>query len=355
MVEEVFQQPARMIMLYLFYGTDDFSIQETLERLKALVGPPELLDANVTRAQISSLSPQRLQALCNTVPFLSSRRMIIVEGLLALFEGRRASRRSRGAQDPSSTWLSLIEHIPTMPPSTDLVLLDGAIRRDNILLNQLSPLGQAKEFPSLNGAGLDRWIQERAAERECTISREAVRLLAELVGGNLWAMSSEIEKLSLYCQGRTVEGEDVQLLVSFAREMSIFNAVDTIVEGRYSEALRTIRRLMEGGATGPYVVAMVARQVRLLLLAKDLEGRGVPQGQMGARLGLPSGWVLNKVREQGRRHSATALESLHRGLLETDRAIKTGHITEDAVGEFLVEMFTGVSPTGNIERIRSRV
>ena len=330
-------------MLHILYGVDDFSMQETLEHLKALIDPPELLDANLTRVQVSSCSPQQLLALCSTVPFLASRRMVIVEGLLALFEGRRASRRGRGAQDPSSSWLSIIEHIPTMPPSTDLVLLDGAIKRDNVLLNQLSPLGQVKEFRALSSAGLNRWIQERAAERRCTISREGVQLLAELVGGNLWTMSSEIEKLSLYCQERTVEGEDVQLLVSFAREMTIFNAVDTLLEGSYSEALRTIKRLMEGGDTGSHIITMVARQVRLLLLAKDMERRGVPQGQMGARLGVPSGWVLNKVREQGRRHSAASLESLHRGLLETDRAIKTGLIAEDAVGEFLVEVFTGVS------------
>lgn len=333
-------------MLHIIYGVDDFSIQETLERLKALIDPPELLDANLTRVQVSSCSPQQLLALCSTVPFLASRRMVIVEGLLALFEGRRASRRGQGAQEPSSPWLSIVEQISTMPPSTDLVLLDGAIRKNNMLLNRLSPLGQVKEFPALGGAGLSRWIQERAAERSCTISREGVRLLAELVGGNLWTMSNEIEKLSLYCQNRTVEGEDVQLLVSFAREMTIFNAVDAILEGSYSEALQTIRRLlMARGATGLSVVAMVARQVRLLLLAKDMERRGVPQGQMGARLGLSSGWVLNKVREQGRRHSAASLESLHRGLLETDRAIKMGLIAEDAVGEFLVEVFTAVSAT----------
>jgi DNA polymerase-3 subunit delta len=337
-------------MLYIFYGADDFSIHEALDHLKAQVGPLEVLDANVTRYPASSSSPEQLQAMCSTVPFLASRRLVIFDGLLALFEGRRASRRNRGAQDTSSSWLSIVEYIPNMPPSTDLVLIDGAIRRDNALLKQLSPLGEIKEYPFLGGQGLDLWIQERAGSMECVISRQGVRLLADLVGGNLWTLNSEIEKLSLYCKGRTVEVEDIRLLVSFVKEMSVFNAVDAILEGRYSDALGTIRHLMDDGATGPYIVTMVARQVRLLLLVKDMEGRKVPQGQVGARLGLSSGWVLNKVREQGRRYSATALESLHRGLLETDRAIKTGRIAEGAVGEFLVEVFTGVATAGRAVR-----
>src|SRR3989304_9129105 len=102
-------------MLHILYGIDDFSIQETLEHLKALVEPPELLDANVTRVQVSSCSPQQLLALCNTVPFLASRRMVIVEGLLALFEGRRASRRGRSAQDSCSSRRSVVGPISILP------------------------------------------------------------------------------------------------------------------------------------------------------------------------------------------------------------------------------------------------
>ena len=334
-------------MLYIFYGDNDFSIHEALEHLKSEVGLPDVLDANVTRAHVSSLSPQQLLALCNTVPFLASRRMVIVDGLLSLYEGRRPPRRGRRGQgdesDASSSWLSIGEHIGDMLPSTDLVLVERAVRKDNALMVQLSPVAQIKEFPSLRGQELNRWIGERAAERGCSISRGGTELLADLVGGNLWAMSSEIEKLSLFCQGRTVEAEDVRLLVPVAREMSIFNAVDAIMDGHYPEALRIIKRIMEGGAGGTYIVVMVARQVRLLMLAKDIEKRGVPQEQMRARLGLSADWMLRRLRGQGKRYSQAALESLHRGLLETDWAIKTGRITDDSVGEFLVEVFTGVS------------
>jgi DNA polymerase-3 subunit delta len=334
-------------MLYILYGDNDFSIHEALEHLKSEVGVPDVLDANVTRAPVSSVSPQQLLALCNTVPFLAFRRMVIVDGLLSLYEGRRPPRRGRrgqgGESDVASSWLSIGEHIGDMLPSTDLVLVEKAVRKGNVLLNRLSPVAQVKEFPLFRGPELSRWIWERASERSCSISRGGIELLAELVGGNLWAMSSEIEKLSLYCQGRIVEADDVQMLVPVAREMSIFSAVDAIMEGKYPEALRIIRRLMESGAGGPYIVVMVARQVRLLLLAKDIEKRGVPQEQMRVRLGLSADWMLRRLRGQGRRYSQSALESLHRGLLETDLAIKTGRITDDSVGEFLIEVFTVVS------------
>ena len=331
-------------MLHIYYGIDDFSLNEALERLKAQAGPPDVLDANVTRGHASAFTPQQVQALCSTVPFLADRRVVIVDGLLSMVGGRRPSRRGRAAtRDSSSDWLALADFVPNMPPTSDLALVDGAVNRGNALLAALSPLGQVTEFQAMRGARLTRWIQERASAAGCAISADGVRLLSELVGGNLWTLSSEIEKLALYCNGRRAEAEDVRLLVPFANEVNVFNAVDAVMERRYPDALRAMRRLMEGGATGTYIVAMVARQVRLLLLAKDLEAAGTPQSQMGPRLGVTSDWLLGKVREQARRYSASGLESLHVGLLETDLAIKTGRIAESSVAERLVQEFAGAS------------
>lgn len=329
-------------MLHILYGTDDFSISEALELLKSQAGPQDVLDANLSRVQASASTLQQVQALCSTVPFLADRRLVIVEGLLSLFDGRRSSRRGRSTQDSASEWLALADFVPAMPPTTDLVLLDGAVNRGNSLLARLSPLGQAREYPALRGSRLTDWIRDRANAAGCEISREGVRLLSELVGGNLWTLSSEIEKLSLYCNGRRAEAEDIRLLVPFANEVNVFNAVDAVMERRFPDALRSMRRLMDGGATGTYIVAMVARQVRLLLLTKELESSGVPQPQMGSRLGVTSEWVLGKLREQARRYSATSLEALHRGLLETDLAVKTGRIAEGSVAEYLVQQFAAV-------------
>ena len=60
-------------------------------------------------------------------------------------------------------------------------------------------------------------------------------------------------------------------------------------------------------------------------------------------MGVTSDWLLGKLREQAKRYSASGLESLHRGLLETDLAIKTGRIAESSVAERLVQEFTGAS------------
>ena len=62
----------------------------------------------------------------------------------------------------------------------------------------------------------------------------------------------------------------VQLLVANSREANIFRTVDMVLGGRTSNALRLIKQMQESGADAGYIIAMLARQLRLMLLAKDL-------------------------------------------------------------------------------------
>ena len=119
-----------------------------------------------------------------------------------------------------------------------------------------------REFPALRGDRLSDWVRQRAKQKGAGIEGAAVALLVEHVGPNLWLMDSELEKLALYCADRPIDGDAVSALVSHARESSVFELVDAVMEKRSDAALGALARLLSGGATGPYIVSMVARQAR---------------------------------------------------------------------------------------------
>ena len=79
-------------MIHLFFGGDDLALHEALSSMKKEVRPAELRDVNITVLQGHDVSPDQLLATCATVPFLAEKRMVIVEGLLSLFEVRTPSR-----------------------------------------------------------------------------------------------------------------------------------------------------------------------------------------------------------------------------------------------------------------------
>ena len=144
------------------------------------------------------------------------------------------------------------------------------------------------------------------------------------MGSDLWTLDQEIEKLSLFASGRSIEESDVQEMVNQVREANIFAAVDALIEGRAGAALGLLHQLLEDGRDVSYIIAMTERQLRLLALARDYLDRGTPQRELGSRLGVSSQFVLRKTIEQAQRVTRQEIADQYRKLLEADLAIKRG-------------------------------
>ena len=153
-------------MFYIFYGDDDLSLREALDEMKRSIQPEELRDVNVATLDARGLGYAELAATCGTVPFMAEKRLVVLEGLLSTFEsGFRAGSRSAPRQTEVGDWARLPELPDEMPPTTDLVTVDGPLRSTNPLLGLLRKLrGQVevRTFSVPRGRALIQWVQSRA-------------------------------------------------------------------------------------------------------------------------------------------------------------------------------------------------
>ncbi len=328
-------------MLHILYGQDGFSITRALERIKAGLGDDETLATGTVRLEGRSLTLDQLKNNCGAIPFLSSHRLVIVDGLLSRFEAKQGRARSgKGkSQGGLGEWEGMADYIKQMPTSTELVLVDGELKDSNPLLKHLSPVAEVSPFPLLRGKQLKGWIQQRVKEEGGKIVPTAVDLLAELVGGDLWAMNGEIQKLLLYCRERTIHEDDVKKLSTHVQQASIFALVDAVAEGRAELAHRTLHRLYTDGVEPIHILVMITRQFRLIALAKDLKP-GLSRAQIQEKLGL-TGYPLDKTLRQARLYDLEGIKRIYRKLLETDLAIKTGRYGDRLALELLVAELAG--------------
>ena len=328
-------------MIQLLYGDDLVGVEEALSELTANSGPDDLRDVNQITLRADGLTPDSVVAAAFTVPFMTDRRTVVVKDLLTRFERGRPRRGSSSGEgrDPLGEWSSLPDQLGSMPPTTDLLFVDGGLSRNNPMLRRLSPLSEVREFRMPSDRDLPGWIANRANRIGVNIDRNACAVLADAVGRQPMLIDSELHKLALYCGDRPASAEDVREMVAYVREANIFQAVDAVMDGRSDIALRLIGRIMDDGSPAVYVMTMIARQIRLLLMANDLIARGEAQDQIGRRIRL-SGWVLNKTLQQARRTSQQNLEYMHGRLVETDLLLKTKPIDEQLALEMLVAELT---------------
>lgn len=346
---------------HIVYG-DSFLVAEQVRSIKAAAGAGDLMDSNRHRVAAAQARPDELVGICNSLPFLDTLRLVELEGALATQESAgggsrggsrnsgggssaRAGNRRRGASGNGASgartgWGLLADAVPQLPDSTLLILIDGAISDRNPLLRALAEHSRVHKQAAPSGNQLNQWVKRRSESKGAAITPPAIQAITEMVGGDLWTLDRELEKLSLYAAGRAITDGDIRAVVPYAQEANIFAAVDSIMAGNPGEALRLLTRLMQDGREPLYIIAMIERQLRLLALACDLAGRGVTQPELGRRMGTNSDFVVNKTLGQARRTNLDAIARMYRRVLKSDLDIKTGRLEPAVSLELLVADLT---------------
>jgi DNA polymerase-3 subunit delta len=171
-------------------------------------------------------------------------------------------------------------------------------------------------------------------KREPFDSRAAAEL-ANLVGNNLFQARQEIAKALDYVGPEgTVTREDVRLLCSQSREEDIFDMVDAVGARNPQKALSLLERLLQD-LPSQYIFSMLARQVRLLIMAREiLDGHGSDK-DLAARTHMHA-FVAKKAMAQCQHFSMGELEALYRRLDRMDEDSKTGNATLEVAMESLI-------------------
>lgn len=318
-------------MFYVFHGEDEFGRAEELSRLRAkLAGDdPAMAELNTTLLDGKGLALGELRHACDTIPFMADRRLVIVHRLLAGQASRGKSSRDEEPAGRRAFLKDLVDYLPKLPPTTRLVFVENkTLPASHPILKLASSAGQkgrafVKLFKLPRDRDLPGWIQQRAQDKGGTLSSEATRMLAVLVGNDLRLLDQELEKLLLYTDGQQVTTGNVQALVSRARQTSIFDLVDCVGRRQSDRALRLLHRMLDDGQAPLYLLTMLARQVRILIQVSELRARGLASREIAQRLKLHP-YVVEKGLAQAQNFNMEQLETAHQHLVNADWAIKTG-------------------------------
>ena len=321
---------------FVIHG-DKLLVDNAVKQCLAHYDATDILESNIHQLNASQLDFGELLHICSSIPFIDNYRVVVINGLCMLMEPKP---NTRGPQNKNSKinvkWSTLSEHIPLMPSSTLLFFKDGMLNKNNPLLRVLTKVSETQHVPAPNGVDLSRWIKKSAEEKGATISPGAIKYLSNLLGNDLESIDHELEKLSLYTDGETIQEPHVQEMVSQAQEANIFRAVDAIIEGRAQTSFNLIHNLKINGRSSSYIIGMVTRQLRQLTLVHSLLETGTNQAKIGVTLGISSNYAVQKTVEQARKFSAKDIKWKYKQLLQCDLNIKLGKLSTDQALETLV-------------------
>jgi DNA polymerase-3 subunit delta len=160
--------------------------------------------------------------------------------------------------------------------------------------------------------------------------------LASLAIDDLRELDQALELLVIHAAERPITVDDVRALVRRSRESSVFTLVDAVGARDRRAAIESLRLLLDAGEAPIYLLVMLARQIRLLLLANEAMSRG---NDVGAAL-KAAPWVARKIAQQAGSFNVERCRAAYGKLVATDLAIKTGQVDERVGVELLVSELT---------------
>jgi DNA polymerase III delta subunit len=281
--------------VYLIVGDDERGKDEVVHLFDALI-PEDIRPFNLERLSAPETDPAAVVAIARTYPLLGDRRVVVVTRAEKWLTSRRkgagdddggaggGAADDDGADDGAAAGRGndvLGAYVESPETGTCLVIVAADINRTTklskalvkhaVLVEQWGLKGEKE----LRGFGINealeraqKFIIAAAKKAGMTIDRDASEPLVEHAGTDIATLRGDVERVILYCQGKTnITLEDVRAVVSGATLINAWGVTNAIEKNDAGEAMRQLRLSLESGAAPYMVLGQLAWYVRSKLPA----------------------------------------------------------------------------------------
>ncbi|SPJ14139.1 DNA polymerase III, delta subunit [Syntrophobacter sp. SbD2] len=310
--------------VYLFVGGSAFLMEQAWKKLLSSLLPQRGKNFNGERVRAKETEAGNVIERMATTPMFGGRRLIMVDNVEAWGKGDRAAMEA---------------FVQRIPRSACLVMT--ALDRKNVeaLAKAVETKGKVVQFRSPGDKEALRWLIERCTQLGKILSHRAAFLLVEMVGSDMHALASELDKICTFVGERDrIETEDILETASSQRSFSAFDMLDHLKAQQADKALRSLRSLILSGEIPLKILSTLAWQIRIVWQVKDGLRQGISEAELAARL-KSHPFVIKKAREQAVRFSDADLYRVIEAIAKTDIAIKsTGTPPELLLEELVLDL-----------------
>ena len=306
-------------MINLLHGNDEFSSNQFL---KGIVEQKNISEFDLNVVDTNDLTENTFKENICTISLFGTNRLIIFNYLLSKINSTK-----------EKNWENFINILLNKPSTNEVVFFEK--EEINLKKNYFAKLNDICQITLSNiptGRGswdLNRkWIIERQKKYNLHISNEGINKLVELLGSNYRYIDNELQKLSNYNPDGNINISDIEIMVSGIKEDSIFALIDSIMVKDNFRASQLLDNLIEQGNSFFNIINMIARQVRLILITKDLLKLKVDNSDIKRQIQISSDYAFNKIITQSKESDEVRLKNSLRLLLDIDVDIKSGNKSE---------------------------
>ena len=306
----------------LFEGEEEQMKQNALVSLRKAILPEGLEQMNET--VLEDPSTDQIIAACETLPFMSDKRLLIV-------------RDFPGLSGRAETDDKLISYLTAVPEFTVLLFFcTGKPDGRKKLYTAIKKLGGIVSFTPMRGVELTHYVTDAFSQLGKKCDERTAEYLVFTVGTDAGLLQTEIQKIASFAADRPdILPSDISALATPSIECTVFQMVDAVVAGQNSKALRLLRNQLLSGTDRMAILSMLLRQYRLLQHLKIMQFEKKSGDYIRSSLGLPP-FAVDQYMRQASSYTGGQVKKAVSLCFETEYAIKSGRVQQDGAVEALV-------------------
>jgi DNA polymerase-3 subunit delta len=303
--------------LTLIHGEDRFLVDRSVKEWRDRARPPEV-DVEVFDA------PGRLNEFRNAVaemPLFDPERALLLRDPPQLTGSAR-----RGGADPPERLVAILSELA---PTTLLCLVAHAKVPDrNAVLNAVKSKGGSIIFhPAVKGRELRSWVDREIGARGLRLGAGSVDQLIRVAGPDLGSIASELDKLVAFASGRPLSIAEVRMAVAGDESTGLYDTLGELLGSNPAKGAESVDRLLSEGRAGQYLLAILAGQIRDLVMTQAYVKTHGSSSGLAAAIGKPD-WQVERLARQARSVSPALVAGWLAALHDVDRKLKAGEIAE---------------------------
>lgn len=310
--------------VYLCYGTESYLLRQFVQQLQKQCVEPGHEEFAISKYDLKETPIRTVIEDAEMPAFMVERKIIIAENA-TFFTGSRDTSKVEHHLDQLQKYLESPVNDSTIVFIVEADKLDERKK----LVKTLKKQDGVIVFQPLHEKDLKLWVKQRVQKNGCQITEDAVIYLLESAGTQLQRLEAETDKLILFAgKGQTLQKAHVEALVVRNTEENVFQLIEYIVEKKAGDALSLFYSLLKQNESPIKILALMARQYRMILQAKQLRQQGYSDAQIASYIGVHP-YVAKRCGEQGRKYNENKLAMILQRIAELDYNFKTGRIAQE--------------------------
>ena len=302
-------------MIFAVFGTDHYRVAEKLKELKSgFIQKRDKAGLNIVNLNGEELTLAQFQQEVLTRPFLGDKKMIVIKNLLI---NKKTSQEIVDFIEHNKNRLdNVICFVDFIDPEKSKTDKKNKLSLNSVLFKYLSQQEYFWEFNLMKIRDLENWITRYASQNSIQIESAAVSELTIKAGNDLFQVVAELTKLSALKTGEKISKNDVRTTVSNKFDDNIFDLVDSLGDKNTKMALKLIAKQLNFGSHPLAILAMMARQFKIILKTKD-------NWASASKLNLHP-FVFTKAKKQGQNFTPQKITGILSDLLRIEEQLKCG-------------------------------